>query len=253
MQIQSHEAQQLVVVHLGQQRFARLRPRPRRRPGSSRAIIASIRSSTVPRQTNLWTRTFLLLADAEGAVGGLVLDGRVPPAVEVDHVRGRRQVQAGAAGLEREHEERRAVLALELLDQLRAACRPRVPPCSTRPGRPKTPARNSASGSAISRNCVKTSTFSCRSAISSHSSRQPLELAAVARRRSRRRRATAAGWLQICLSRIRCASTSPRRSMPSAVFELLGQVVDRLLVQRRLLLAQPAVRRSPRSCPAGRR
>ena len=62
-----------------------------------------------------------LLADAEGAVGGLVLDGRIPPAVEVDHVRGGGQVQARAAGLERQHEERRAVVALELVDQRLAA------------------------------------------------------------------------------------------------------------------------------------
>ena len=46
------------------------------------------------------------LADAERAVGGLVLDGRVPPAVEVEDVVRRGEVQAEAAGLEREHEDR---------------------------------------------------------------------------------------------------------------------------------------------------
>ena len=49
-----------------------------------------------------------LLADAEGPVGRLVLDRRVPPAVEMDDVRGGGQVQAGAARLEREDEERAA-------------------------------------------------------------------------------------------------------------------------------------------------
>src|SRR6266536_891710 len=39
----------------------------------------------------------LALADAEGAVGRLVLHGRVPPAVEVDHVIGGGQVQASPA------------------------------------------------------------------------------------------------------------------------------------------------------------
>ena len=39
--------------------------------------------STVPLQTNLWTSTFLL-SDAEGAVGGLILNGRIS-AVNVDH------------------------------------------------------------------------------------------------------------------------------------------------------------------------
>ncbi|MNR56989.1 hypothetical protein D3C85_1776750 [compost metagenome] len=33
-----------------------------------------------------------LLAHAVGTVAGLVLDGRVPPGVEVDHIVGRRQV-----------------------------------------------------------------------------------------------------------------------------------------------------------------
>ena len=80
-------------------------------------MSASMRSSTVPRQTNLWTSDVLLLADAEGAVGRLVLDRRVPPAIEVDDVRRRGQVEARAAGLEREHEERRPRLVLEGVDQ----------------------------------------------------------------------------------------------------------------------------------------
>src|SRR5579871_1211903 len=50
----------------------------------------------------------LALADAEGAVGGLVLDGGVPPAIIVKHVIGRRQVESHAAGLQREDEEWRA-------------------------------------------------------------------------------------------------------------------------------------------------
>ena len=41
-----------------------------------------------------------LLADAEGAVRGLVFDGRIPPAVEMNHVRGGGEVEAGAAGFE---------------------------------------------------------------------------------------------------------------------------------------------------------
>jgi hypothetical protein len=59
----------------------------------------------------------LRLADAEGAVHGLVLDRRVPPAVEEEHVVGGRQVQAGAARLERQDEDEPVVLArLETLD-----------------------------------------------------------------------------------------------------------------------------------------
>ena len=48
------------------------------------------------------------LADPVGAVGGLLLDGGVPPAVEVDDVVGAGQVEAGAAGLERQQEDRDA-------------------------------------------------------------------------------------------------------------------------------------------------
>src|SRR5687767_2903853 len=60
------------------------------------------------------------LADAEGAVGGLVFDGGVPPAVEVDDVCGGGEVEPSAAGLEREDEERRAVVPLEGFDHLAA-------------------------------------------------------------------------------------------------------------------------------------
>ena len=51
-----------------------------------------------------------------------------------------------------------------------------VPPCSTRPSRPKIAPRKAASGSVISRNWVNTSTFSCRAAITSTSSRRRANL-----------------------------------------------------------------------------
>jgi hypothetical protein len=41
-----------------------------------------------------------------GAVGGLVFDGRVPPRVVVDHRVGRGQVEADAAGLQADQEDR---------------------------------------------------------------------------------------------------------------------------------------------------
>jgi hypothetical protein len=47
------------------------------------------------------------LPDAVRPVGRLVLDRRVPPPVEVEHVRRRGQVQADAAGLEAEEQDRR--------------------------------------------------------------------------------------------------------------------------------------------------
>ena len=47
------------------------------------------------------------LANAMGAVGGLRFGGGIPPRVEVDHGVGAGEVEAGAAGFEREQEDRR--------------------------------------------------------------------------------------------------------------------------------------------------
>src|SRR5207248_8600717 len=58
-----------------------------------------------------------LLANAKGAVGGLVFHRRVPPAIEVDHVRGGGQIQTRAASSERQDEKRWSVVALELNDK----------------------------------------------------------------------------------------------------------------------------------------
>ena len=57
------------------------------------------------------------LADAVGAIGGLVFDGRVPPGVEVDHVVGAGEVEAGAAGFQRD-QEHVAVAGLEQIHLL---------------------------------------------------------------------------------------------------------------------------------------
>jgi hypothetical protein len=53
-----------------------------------------------------------LLADAVRAAHGLVFGGRVPPGVDDDHVVGRGQVQAEAAGLQADQEQI-ALAALE--------------------------------------------------------------------------------------------------------------------------------------------
>lgn len=56
------------------------------------------------------------LADAVGAVGGLVLDGGVPPTVVVDDVRGLGEGEAEGAGAEGENKESGAVITGEGLD-----------------------------------------------------------------------------------------------------------------------------------------
>src|SRR4051794_8296652 len=58
----------------------------------------------------------LVLADAVGPVGGLVLDGRVPPGIVVNDRVGRCQIEPGAAGLEADQEQRHLAL-LKLCDR----------------------------------------------------------------------------------------------------------------------------------------
>ena len=118
-QVERDEAEQLVVAHLGQQLLAA-------------ALQQLVGQAALLGQHGVYPLLhraaadegmhdhMLALSDAEGAVGGLVLDGGVPPAVEMDHVRGLGEVQPRAAGLEREDEEGRAVVALEGGDQLAA-------------------------------------------------------------------------------------------------------------------------------------
>jgi hypothetical protein len=66
---------------------------------------ARIFSSMEPATTSL-NEHGLGLAEAVGAVGGLVFDGGVPPRVVVDHRVGGGEVEADAAGLEADEEDR---------------------------------------------------------------------------------------------------------------------------------------------------
>ncbi len=87
-----------------------------------------------------------LLADAKGAVGGLILDGRVPPTVEMDHVAGRGEVQSAATGLQGNHEEWRPLFILKRPHQF-AALANRRGAVQYQAAWPKTSARNTANGS----------------------------------------------------------------------------------------------------------
>ena len=64
-------------------------------------------SSTVPAAAELVARDDARLADAMGAVSGLGLGGGIPPRIEVHHSVGAGEVEAGAAGFEREQENGR--------------------------------------------------------------------------------------------------------------------------------------------------
>ena len=97
---------QLVVAELGEGRST---PRSTIRAASSRFPAITRRSAPRScRQNQLVHLDVPRLADAVGAVGGLVLHRRVPPAVEVEDVVGGGQVEPGAAGLERQDEDGRA-------------------------------------------------------------------------------------------------------------------------------------------------
>ena len=115
------------------------------------------------------------LSDTECAVRGLVFNSRIPPAVEVNHVRRGGQVQSGAAGLERQHEERHVVVLLEPTDQILALA-DRGLAVQHEPGAAEHEPRNAASGAVVSRNWVKTSAFSCLAAITSAISRRRANL-----------------------------------------------------------------------------
>ena len=58
------------------------------------------------------------LPDAEGAIGRLVLDRRIPPTVKVHHMRRGGKVQSCASRSQREHEKANRLILLELTHQL---------------------------------------------------------------------------------------------------------------------------------------
>ncbi|CKY78733.1 Uncharacterised protein [Mycobacterium tuberculosis] len=58
------------------------------------------------------------LSDPEGTVGGLVFDSRIPPPVEMNDMRGRCEIEPGAACFDREHEERDVFVFLKLTHQV---------------------------------------------------------------------------------------------------------------------------------------
>src|SRR3989338_2756966 len=101
MNIELHQIEQLAVVHFGKQKFrAALQHIPDELLFRfDQSVYAVLNSATADELVHQHVAP---LADAEGAIGGLILHGGIPPAVEVDDVRGGGKVESRAAGLERE-------------------------------------------------------------------------------------------------------------------------------------------------------
>ena len=139
IQVQRDELQEFVILHLGQPSLAaayenligdRLFP-------SEHLVDLFFDRSAADKLVN---QDVAFLADPKRAIRRLILHRRIPPAIEVDHVRSGCQVQPRPARFDGDHKEGRAVLLLELADQLLAFATG-VPPCSTNPLRPKTVSR----------------------------------------------------------------------------------------------------------------
>src|SRR3954464_7992014 len=98
--IQRNSSQQISVTHLSQQLLPTLIEQVTRQAGfrfNERIDFLFNRTTT----HKLVDEHIAMPPDAKGAVGGLILHGRIPPAVEVNHLGGSRQIQSGAASLER--------------------------------------------------------------------------------------------------------------------------------------------------------
>ncbi len=110
-------------ISLGQveRRFAALA-----NSASASAALRDFNSSIAPSipssDDELVDEHRLVLADAVGAVSCLVFDRRVPPGIIVDHRIGRREIEAGTAGLQAQ-EEQRHLTGLELADRRRSVDR----------------------------------------------------------------------------------------------------------------------------------
>ena len=116
----THRARRARPVRRRPGRRAPIRRRGRRSGWPGRACPAiswSIRSSIVPGAHHPVHLHDPRLADPVGAVGRLILDRRIPPAVEVEDVAGVGQVEPEAAGAQRHDQDPRlAARLLELVD-----------------------------------------------------------------------------------------------------------------------------------------
>src|SRR5579883_1271613 len=101
--VQRHDAHQLLVAHFGEHPLAVAFQQVAGEPGlglDEGVDLLLDRAAT----DELVHEDIASLPDPEGSIGCLTLDRRIPPPVEMDHMRGGREIEARAAGLEGEHE-----------------------------------------------------------------------------------------------------------------------------------------------------
>src|SRR5207245_4246770 len=101
--VEGDEVEQLVVLHLGEQQLgAPFEQVPRQDPlRFDQAIDPFLDRAAADELVDQYVSG---LPEAEGAGGRLVLARRVPPAIEVDDVRGGGEIETGAPRLERQDE-----------------------------------------------------------------------------------------------------------------------------------------------------
>ena len=180
------------------------------------------------------------LADAVGAVDGLRLDGGVPPGVEQVDVVGGGQVQAEAAGLEADQEERAVGVGLEALDRARRGCG-----CGRRGTRRRCP-RWSRRSRTIARklvNCEKTRTLCPSSTHLGELRQEHVELGAGLAGAARVDQAGVAGGLAEPQERLEDLDLGlgSARGVLDARSERLAVVVAQLVVELALRGLQVAV------------
>ena len=239
MQIERDELQQLVVLHLGQQHLGAALEQlagelPLRRRSARRSSPRPCRGrrTCAPARSCVWP-----MRNAR-SVAWFSTAGFHQRSKWID-VRGRGEVEAGAAGLEREHEERHVARPPETARPAPCASPPASRRAARARARPKTPPRNAASGAVDLAELGEDQHLLLPRGDRPRRSRAGARTCRCRPRPSAPSPSHCDGWLQICLSRISEASTTPaplrcrRRSSSS-----LGQLVHRLLVERRLLAAQ---------------
>src|ERR1700678_1270255 len=119
IEIESHELEQLLILHLGQHKFSAA---SKQIPGKLLLRLDHLVDLVLhgAAADEFVDKHIPSLPDSESPVSGLVFHSRVPPPVEMDDMRGSGEIEPGAACLEGEHEKWDVFVLLELANKLLA-------------------------------------------------------------------------------------------------------------------------------------